>query len=426
MKVLYLGHCSFYTVSNLAKAIVENSDNVKIYAADLIKPGGGNITKEEMQTFENVIELPRRRNTKVSREDKRKEIFNIVREHSRRRILSKNIFLLRKSSLKNFVNNETKEKVFSIQMREKLKGYDVYNFHYISPEYLDPLKYIEEDKKIILSFWGSDLFQVIGEENYARQLEALERADYITINPGAMEEVLLSKFGRHLESKIRTTYFVLNWKKFNEIEKKKNSGSASRFRIKNQIPPDKKIICVGYSASAKQRHTEVLKILDKLDSSVSSKFHVVIPMTYGLQYEEKHYLSKVKQACSDVKFGTTILTEYMSSEDLIDFTLASDIKLNLRDTDALNASMVESLFAESIVVNGSWLPYEKLKRLGIFYREVDSLDEIAVLISELINDFDREKAKTKNNPDIIKDFFSPLNIVKDWTSIFTEIQTTLK
>jgi len=331
--------------------------------------------------------------------------------------------LLRLNSVKNYINGNAESHIYTILISKQLENYDVYHFHYLAPEFLTPLKFIKKDKRVLFTFWGSDLYQVEGVENYIKQLEAFKRADIITINTVEMKETFLTKFGRMFESKIRYADFGLNEKKLDLINTKNNQQTISDFKKKNSIAEDKIVIVIGYSGSSKQRHIEILRILDELDKNILRKFFAIIPMTYGLQFEDKNYLQKVKEECNKVGFNYKIITEFMPQEDLMELIISGQIKLNLRDTDAINAGMLESLFAGSIVVNGSWLPYGKLRRLGIYYEEIDSLDDLKNLIPYLIENFEKVKNKTINNPTLISNNFSYSSAINDWIKVYDEINT---
>ena len=144
-------------------------------------------------------------------------------------------------------------------------------------------------------------------------------------------------------------------------------------------------------------------------------------MTYGLQFEDKNYLQKVKDECNNVQFGTKIITEYMPSDELTEFVVSGQIMLNLRESDAMNAAMLEALFAGCIVVNGSWLPYGKLRRLGIYYEEVDTLNALRNLIPHIIENFEQKKSKTTNNSSLIYKNFSYSYTINDWMKIYNEL-----
>lgn len=421
MKILLLGHCSYYTISNFTKAIKENYADVQVSVADPVKPGNGKLSAEEKRIFDEILILPQKRKIILNRKDKNKSLFEILKNKSKRKEILRSIFSLRYKSVINQINSNAEERKYSIEMKELLKNYDIYHYHYLAPEYLTTQKYLPEGKKVLMTFWGSDLFQISGVENYKTQFEALNKSDLITVNTIEVKETALSKFGRNLDTKMRFADFGLNKVRLELIESRNKEEANSEFRKKYNIPPDKIIITIGYSGSSKQRHIEILKILNKLDKRIRDKIYAVLPLTYGLQFEEKNYLQRIQDECEKVNFGSLIISEFMPQNELIDFIISSEIKLNLRDTDAMNAAMLESLFAGNIVINGAWLPYGKLRRFEIYYREIEKLSEIENEITYIADNLENEKNKTSGNSDLIKKYFLYENIFSDWKNIYDEL-----
>ena len=85
--------------------------------------------------------------------------------------------------------------------------------------------------------------------------------------------------------------------------------------------------------------------------------------------------------------------------------------------------MLESLFAGNIVVNGAWLPYGKLRRLGIHYREIENIMELKSLIPEILDNQGQEKGRALVNPEIIRKNFLYENTISEWKNIYDELYT---
>ena len=416
-----LGHCSYYTISNFVKALKEYSEEFEITVADPVMPGGENMKTEEAKVFDHVIHLPNKRDIRLKFSDKLASLTDTLKDEPGRNNLFKNILTFRfKKSVKS-VESNAEDKIHTAAMKKILKNYDVYHYHYLAPEFLSSLRYIPKDKKVLMTFWGSDLFQITGYENYKQQSEAFERADLITVNAIEIRETALAKYGRNLFSKMRFSDFGLNLQKLDFIEGRNNPETIKAFKARYGIPEEKIIITAGYSGSSKQRHIEILKELKTLDERIKRKIFVIIPMTYGLQFESKDYLKKVEDYSENCGFGCKIFTEYMKHDELADFTVSSQIMLNLRDTDAINASMLESVFAGNIVVNGAWLPYGRLKRAGIYFPEVNSFSDINNTVTFIIDNFEEEKKKTSKNKVPIKKYFLYTSLIYDWVNIYKEL-----
>lgn len=425
MRLLLLGHCSYYTVANLSEAIRNYIPVIKVTAADPVKPGGGLLSEEDGKAFDEVISLPVKRHIKISSGNRIHSLSEIFKDKAKRNSLLKNLFLIRFRSVFNQINSNAEEIIHSEKIKSLFSNYDIFHFHYLSPEYLYNVRYIPSDKKVIMTFWGSDLYQISGTENYRKQLEAFDRADIITVNALEIKETVLAKYGRNLEDKIRFSDFGLNEAKLKRLNSENREKYVSDFRKKNNIDANKIVITIGYSGSSKQKHIEILKILDTLDETYKKRIYALIPLTYGLQFEEKDYPEKVKKVSDEAEFETLILENYMTEEELARFTFSSDITLNLRDTDALNASMLESLYAGNILVNGAWLPYGKLRRLGVYFREIDRISELKELIPFLFDNFEKEKSNTSVNAEIIRKNFLYDNFIKDWEAVYLNVSTNM-
>lgn len=421
MKVIFLGHCSYYTIANFSEALRKNIKNIEITVVNPVKPGGNSITEDELKVFDRVIDFPLKRNIRLTKHNKSESISDIFKNRFKRRILIKNTLLFRFHSVINQIKSNAEEIEYTRILNKLLKDYDIYHYHYLDPEFLLTLKYFSKDKKVLMTFWGSDLFQISGTDNYKKQIRALNRADLITVNAIEIKETMLSKFGRNLESKVRYADFGLNNSRLDMIDQRDKTAAESRFRRKYGIPEDKIIIAVGYSGSSKQRHIEILNIMEKLKPEIKEKIFAVLPLTYGLQYEKGNYLQKVKDVCSSAGFGSLVLDKFMTPDELADFIISSKIKLNLRETDAMNAAMLESLYAGSIVINGSWLPYGKLRRIGVYSREISELEELIPLLTYITENLEEEIKKTVANPELIRMNFLYDNVISDWEKIYNEL-----
>jgi hypothetical protein len=92
----------------------------------------------------------------------------------------------------------------------------------------------------------------------------------------------------------------------------------------------------------------------------------------------------------------------------------------------MNTAMLESFCSDTIMVAGSWMPYGTLRRLGIYYREIESIDKLSKEIEYLLNNIDHEKSKTLNNGKLIRDFLDYSRIAVDWTKTYIEVDQKSK
>ncbi|NJK95426.1 MAG: hypothetical protein HC905_11390 [Bacteroidales bacterium] len=120
-------------------------------------------------------------------------------------------------------------------------------------------------------------------------------------------------------------------------------------------------------------------------------------MTYGNC--EKGYKERVEKLLHDLKLNGMVLKEYLTSEESLSISIISNFMLNLRENDAFNKSMVESLISNAIVINGSWLPYKMLTQKGIHHIEINDIEELSVRLTKIFSELDNHKSKAKKIPD---------------------------
>lgn len=421
MKILFLGYSGYHTIARLTNAIKNNSDGLSISAATIGKHQRNGNNLQELAMFDEVINLPRKQETVFNGKDKLRETMKMVRSRKKRNLILKNILYFKFGAIKNLINSEAEEHVFSRKMKQMLSHYDVYHFQYIVPETMGFLKYIDRSKKVVISFWGSDLLQTAGKKSYIEQLKALERCDIVTVSTLEMREILLSKFGRQFANKVKLARFLIDESVFGEISDEKKSEMVKEFKLKNKIPGGKIYLSVGYNGTSAQRHIEVLNVIKNLRTDIKERLYLIIPMTYGLEFEGAGYLEQVTEACRSTGIGFTILHEYIKGDDLMALVHLTKIKLNVRDTDALNAAMIESIGTGCIVINGAWLPYGMLRRLGAYYKEVENLEQIAGVLTEVVDNYEKEMEKTAGNPEIIQKHFAQKNLVKNWIEMYHQL-----
>ncbi|MGB3017689.1 MAG: hypothetical protein WBC65_07770 [Ignavibacteria bacterium] len=421
LKILFLGHCSYYHVQNIASLLKDNLDYLHIAGANMIRPDGKEVTDVELGSFDEFVKLPRKRTIEVSPPEIAKEFMRSLSDKISRSIIIRDILNLRISHAKRYLSAIAEEKKFSSMMKKSFNNYDVFHFHYLGAEMLVPLKYIGKNKIVILHVWGSDLLNDAGVESYKAQYEAIQRADFVIINTIEMTQYFLAKFGREFISKIRNAYFVIDNEMMDRIANADSEMLRKKFVERYGIEESKIIIEAGYNASIWQKHLEIIEQLNLLPEELKAKIHVVIPMTYGLSDKSGKYLSNVKRAAEDSTFSSTVIDSYITTDEVLELIVSTEIKLNLRETDNLNTAMLESYCSDTIAVNGAWMPYGALRRIGIYYREIESIKHLKNEMEFLLKNLKIERAKTADNRKIVRDFFDNSRVASDWVNLYEEI-----
>ena len=416
MKILLTGHIRLTVIAPFYKLLKESLPHSKISVYGLNEPGS-TIVSEQKKIFDEVIELPIFSKQKIKKDIFRFKWMLLIQKHQITKLI-KFIILLRiknaYSVLYEVINSNYKDNF----LKKKFTEFDIINIHFLKPFFLDQIKLIEPRQKLFLSFWGSDLFQLSGVENYIAQIKALKRADIISLHHTQMEQVFLSKFGMQFKDKVRLTIFGISKKRINILNKNINSFLLQeKFKSKYKIPSQKIIIQVGYSGGTAHNHLKILKQIENLNTNVKKKIFIILPTTYN-NGEKNYHIELIKFV---KKSGLQILhlTDFMTINEVLMLPVISNIHINLRNSDALNNSMIEALYAGNTVIVGSWMLYGILKRKNINFIELDNINEIGNCISELIDGNDLSN-KTNNKPIIEQNFLMETNI-KKWCEIYKEL-----
>ena len=97
----------------------------------------------------------------------------------------------------------------------------------------------------------------------------------------------------------------------------------------------------------------------KLPKDVLDKLTIVLQMTYGNGSRE--YVKEVKAKAQKLGCDLLIFEDYMDEKEIAVLVKATDYYINSQKSDAMSGAMLEYLYADTIVLNPSWLDYDELK-----------------------------------------------------------------
>jgi hypothetical protein len=287
--------------------------------------------------------------------------------------------------------------------------FDVFNFHLLSQNALSYLDFIPKSKKIILSFWGSDLLNPTPNFNPELILKAVKRADAITLHSIEMREIFLSKYGRDLFDKVHIVLILddtENLKKIiNMIPKKETI--TEKFKSKHNISSNKKLVTIGHSGHDIDDHINVLKSLSLLKEELKEGIAVVLPMTYGCN--DINYFKEIKEFCRKNNLSCIILDTFLSEDEIIELRIASEIHIRTPKFDAFSLSLCETFCSDNIIVTGAWLPYSRFRFSGAYFLEIDYYNKLTDLIENILNNFNETRLKHQGNHEKIIKMFNDEN-----------------
>ena len=328
-----------------------------------------------------------------------------------------------KKQKKNFISLYFKG-YLSNKIFFKKNNYDIYHFHFLKFEYLFQLFFLPQNKKIICSFWGSDLFRSNGIIQYYFQQKALKRANIITVQNEEMAEVVLAKFGRELKPKIKQLLFPLETTLFDTLDSYRfDTDKIIQFKkeILN-IPSTHKVVAIGHNANRLNNHLSILQHLNNLSNELKEETVFVFLMTYGEQ-NKNIYANELLNMCKRNNLQHHFFSEYLSITDLALLKLSTDVFVHLPDSDAMSGSLIEAAYAGNNIITGTWLPYSKFKKSGIQYSTISKYDD---LITQLKTELNTPLSSVNVSKNIkgIKAVFHEDAIAPEWIKAYKELLNT--
>lgn len=262
-------------------------------------------------------------------------------------------------------------------------------------------------KKLILSYWGSDI-RDRSETVLKLRENCFDIADVITVTVEQTRRDFCEIHGDKYNDKLRICRFATDGLDcINSLSKR---FTREQCRESYNIPSGKICVTCGYSATPEQHQDEILKMLQKLPEELRQKMYVIVPMQYGRSNEA--YIQNVKKEKDKCDFDCVVLEEYVPFEMSAKLAIATDIYLHLRDTDAFSNALKEHVYACSDIIMGDWLKYIELEQMGAPFVQVSSIDEVESILGKKLATF---KISDKTNLfEPIYQLYSTDNIMNQW------------
>ena len=265
--------------------------------------------------------------------------------------------------------------------------YDVIDMTYyvnVFYKFTDYLIRINKPYKITL--WGSDFYRA-SENDLLKKKKYLEFAKIIQIETEQIKQDFLKVYP-DIEKNIRICNYGVDLFQYIE-EQRLHRGDYLK------IDSDDKItVTCGYNLGRVQQHLIIIDALNKLQQTLKNSIHVIIPMTYGLVEED--YKAEIETALKQSGISYSFLTKKLNEKELADMRLLSNVVINIQISDALASSLVEHLFAESILIAGDWLPYSIFDEYGIYYEKA-SIENLSECVEQVLLNFNEKKLLAKKN-----------------------------
>jgi glycosyltransferase involved in cell wall biosynthesis len=292
------------------------------------------------------------------------------------------------------------------KLARKLPDYDIAHIHFYYFYYAFFTPIIKRKTKLLfLTFFGSDYYRISNFRHFINKRSMNILDGVFTINEVMLQDVTMryDLVKRHVETGI-LTFMMDSFVSFETFLTNNTNCSAKKI-----WKFEKGVIVCGYNAGALMQHAKIIEGLNKVDKKLEN-YEMIFPMTYG--WEAKDTRAMVREKLKFSSFDFQVLEDFLPVESLQALRLAADVFIVIPSSDQLAASFLEHLAAGSVVIAGSWLPYRHLMELGIYYIMIETPDDLAGALQDVLDNLEKHKNKSKANREIV------LKMTK-WDSIKT-------
>lgn len=328
--------------------------------------------------------------------------------------------LTKTEEYKEKVVSEKLKHIYCFQTVEDLKTildqlpvYDVMQLLWIEPEWSYFYKLIRKKTNCLnLNVGGSDFYRA-GKEGRDFKRNLIAYADNITAET---EETIL-EFGEYYGEDVKNkTYLlpfgieVLDW--IDKIEQ----SPRDMIREKYHIPFGKFVVTCGHNAIKEHQHMEIIDALEVLPDKVKNQLVFVFPMTYPQKADT--YIKSVRDRLNESGLDYVILTHFMDFGEMAEYALVSDIMIHVQTTDQLSSTMLEEMYAGSIILAGKWLPYQSLHKKGMFFVDVDEVCDITMILEDIAEKIEKYRMKCERNKVIVRKHSSWDELALKWYALW--------
>ncbi len=264
----------------------------------------------------------------------------------------------------------------------RLRDHDFINIQWGDPVYMLACLLVPGNaRKTVVSYWGSDLYQIEPRllKLVRRRINKIAYATFDNID-------LMYQFDKvYPGNKVSKRPILLPLPVLDVIEDMRSHKDEGNTYVVDGIrmPRDKTIVCVGYNGRPEQQHIPVLNAIDKLDQAVKDKLFIIISATYQA---EEEYVAKIEECINCIGIDYVILRNFLNDVEISKLRLITDIYINAQTTDAFSGSVCEFLFADTLLINAKWLRYSEFDKYGFSFYEFEDFEEIPGIIAKAISE----------------------------------------
>lgn len=335
------------------------------------------------------------------------------------------VFRVNASSVERFFYSIRKFGTFLFERKQEREferivstcHYDLVNIHFLPTNSERYVKIAHRhNTKVMLTPTGSDVLRT--KKMYLPSLHrAFNECDYVSCNTvtGFYHQVA-DKFSIP-DYKIRDLSY--GSETLTAIIKMKGKYSRKEFCEMLGVPYSPYYICCGYTGSIAQRHDIMIEALAKNKQYLPEGYRLIIPLSYGPAKDTLNI--SLAQLCDKYEMPYSLLTHYLTSEQVACLRFISDLFIHIQPTDAYNASLQEFLLADTEVINGKWLSYPSLETVGMPYHILKSLEDLPDLLGKVLR---REVARPVLSKETEKEIIGGewAKKINDWVHFYSNVE----
>lgn len=269
----------------------------------------------------------------------------------------------------------------------------------------------------LCSVGGSDLYRDSRKKVCkAYQLNILNHSDWFSSENDETKKEFIRTYGKKYDA-IPHTINRFGVDIFDAIEERKKKKRSQKRTF--DIPMDKIVVCCGYNANPAHQHLKMISSFSRLPRDIINKLFFVFPMTYSAV--ENGYIAKVQSAIQEVTDKFIIIEDYMNTEEMAELVQESDIMIHVQTTDQMSSTMLAHMYNGNVVIAGAWLPYYSLREQGVYFVDVNEVDELDKVLADVTENYDAYKKECANNENLVYSMSSWNVCVKEWIATYESL-----
>lgn len=272
-------------------------------------------------------------------------------------------------------------------------------------------------KRIVISYIGSDIYKTT-HNNLDKAIPMLDFAHSITFNNQETRDLFNELYGNRYLDKTQITGFGL--KILDNIKKIKSVSTNKYLKSKYNIDPEAIVITCGYNASPGQQHLLIVDKLEEIKNRLPQNYLILIPFTYGFENWDYYNCLTDRLKKSELKYKIIGYPDlplfYLNEDQVAEVRIISDIVINIQVSDQASASLLEHLYAGSVVIVGDWLPYSFWNNTSQFYLKTP-INKLSDTIINVIDKFQFYKTKVSENAERIFFEYNWERMIKRWEPV---------